>query len=83
LRGLRAGAPVTLAGVTLIPIERTRIRSETLPHGYWVEVTKEALAVVICDLAGPRALDVEARELPLDELVAEIPGLESVIARFR
>jgi hypothetical protein len=79
---LRAGAPITLAGITLIPIERVRISAEKQRCACWLNATKEALAVVICDRDGPRALDVEAQELPIDELIGEIPDLEPVLAEL-
>jgi hypothetical protein len=83
LRELRAGAAVTLAGVTLIPIERVRVSSERQPHAVWLHATKEALAVVICDPAGPRVLDVWGREWPVGRFVAEIPELGSLLAALR
>lgn len=77
---LRAGAPIMVAGTTLIPVERVWTRSEAYPFGYWLGIGKEAFAVVICDLEGPRAVDIEARELPLDEFAAQVRGLESLLA---
>lgn len=80
---LRAGTPITAAGITLIPIERVRIDSGTQPHAYWFNATKEAVAVVICAPEGPRAVDVQAHEWPLDELIAQVPELEAVLTKAR
>lgn len=79
---LRAGAPITVAGITLIPIERVLIHSEEPPYACWLSASKEAVAVVICGPKGARAVDVQARERPIDELIAEIPELEPVLAQF-
>jgi hypothetical protein len=79
---LRAGAPITVAGITLIPIERVRVSSEKQRTAYWLNAKKEAVAVVICDLEGPRAVDVEARERPIDEFIRDIPELEFLLAEF-
>jgi len=79
---LRAGAPITVAGITLIPIERVWTNSEKQPYAYWFNATKEAVAVVICELEGPRAVDVEAHERPIDELIVEVPELESLLTVF-
>lgn len=79
---LRAGAPITVAGITLIPIERVRIVCEKQPYAYWLNASKEAVAVVICGVEGPRVVDVEARERPIDEFITEIPELESLLAEF-
>lgn len=76
---LRAGAPITVAGITLIPIERVRINSGKQWYAYWLNATKEAVAVVICEREGPRIIDVEARERPIDEFITEVPELESLL----
>jgi hypothetical protein len=79
---LRAGDPVTVAGVTLIPIERLRISAEKQPYAYWLDATKDVYALVICDHQGPRAVDVEAKERPVDEFITEIPELETLLTQF-
>ncbi len=78
---LRAGAPITVAGMTLVPIERLRVDAGEQFGGCWCNATKEAVAVVICDPAGPRAVDVQARECPIEEFLHEIPELAAIVAR--
>jgi uncharacterized spore protein YtfJ len=79
---LRAGAPITVAGITLIPIERMRINSEKQSFAYWLNATKEVVAVVICEREGPRLLNVEAEERCIDELIFEVPELGSMLLEF-
>jgi hypothetical protein len=79
---LRAGAPITVAGMTLIPIARVRIHSEKQTSAYWLNATKEAVAVVICEREGSCILDVEAHERPIDEFMTEVPELESLLTEF-
>jgi len=79
---LRTGTPITVAGITLIPIERLRISFEKQPYVYWLNVTKEALAVVICDSEGPRVVDVEAHERSIGEFIAAMPELESLLKKY-
>ena len=79
---LRAGAPITVAGITLIPIERVRIHSEKQSHAYWLNATKEAVAVVICEREGPRIIDVEAHERHIDEFIKVVPELNSLLTEF-
>lgn len=79
---LRAGAPITVGRVAVIPIERVRIDSEKLADGYWLNVALEAVAVVICEGGNPRALDVEARERRVDEFLTKIPELEPLLQEF-
>lgn len=79
---LRAGAPITVAGITLIPIERVQINSEKQSHAYWFNATKQAVAIVICELEGPRIIDVEEHERRIDELITEVPELKSLLTEF-
>jgi len=76
---LHAGTPITVAGITMIPIERLRIDSEKQPYAYVFNATKEVLAVVICGPEGPRIVDTEARERSIDEFITEIPALASLL----
>ncbi len=77
-----AATPITVAGMPLIPIERVRIHRGMQPCAHWLEASKEAVAVVICEPEGPRAVDVGAQERPIGELIAEISELESVLTEF-
>lgn len=77
---LRAGAPLTVAGITLIPIERLRIDAVRQPQAYWFNASKDAVAVVICSTEGMRVVDVEANERSIDEFITAIPGLASLLA---
>lgn len=41
MNGLRPGAPITVAGITLIPIERVRIDSGVLSRAWWLSAANE------------------------------------------
>lgn len=73
---LQADPPITVAGITLIPIAKVRIESERRTHACRFGVVKEAVAVVICEAGSVRVVDVEAQERSLDELIAQVPGLK-------
>jgi len=75
---LRAGAPITLAGMILIPIERVQVNSEKQSFGYWLNATKEAVAIVICEPQGPRLMNISIEDHSLDKIFTELPELESI-----
>jgi len=75
---LRAGAPITLSGMILIPIERVKVNSEKQSFGYWLNATKEAIAIVICEPQGPRLMNISIEEPSLDKIFTELPELESI-----
>jgi uncharacterized spore protein YtfJ len=78
---LCAGVPISVAGITLIPIERVRIYSEKQAKGYWLTGTKEAVAVMICEREGARIIDLEAHEHSVDEFITQVPELESLLIK--
>jgi uncharacterized spore protein YtfJ len=78
-----AGSPIKLAGVTLIPIEQLRIRSDEQPDAYWIHAIKEAIAVIICDENGLRVINIETPELSIEEFIRKVPELETLLAEIR
>lgn len=77
---LAAGKPITVAGITLIPIVRLRIDAAHLPYSYLFNATKTAQAVVICGPESPpRVMDMEARECRLDDYLTILPELASLM----
>jgi hypothetical protein len=80
MEALRAASPLRLGDVTLVPIEHTGIRSNMDDAGYWVSALKEAIAVVVCDASGVRALDADSSEIALDALIRKTPNLGAILS---
>lgn len=78
---LRVGAPLAVGGAVLIPVERVAVKVERHRRGLWIGATKEVTALVVCEPDRLRAIDVQARELPVEDLIREIPGLAAVIGK--
>lgn len=79
---LSAGQPVTLGGLTLLPIERTRVLAQ-ISHGRpWVAASKQVHVLILRDAAGLRAFDADARPLPLAQLRQQLPDLDAWLARL-
>lgn len=76
---VRAGAPLRVGSVTLLPIERVVVRSEVGALGAWFSAAKEPYALVVRDAGGIRALDVGAPAISLEALREEIPGLDAML----
>ena len=77
---LRAGNPLVAGDVTLVPIERCFIQSNTEDMGCWLSGLKEPFAIIVCDATGIRAFDMEATEIPVESLIHKIPNLGTVLA---
>ena len=50
--------------------------------GYWLYGSREPVSIVVCDAHGVRALNIQAHELSLTELIRDVPGLEAVLEEF-
>jgi len=77
---VRAGTPLRVGSVTLLPIERVVVHSDMGPLGAWFTAAKEAYALVVRDAGGIRALDIGATAVSLEALREGIPGLDAVLA---
>lgn len=77
---LRAGSPLVIGAVALLPIERSVRRSWGGPAGAGFSITLEPYALVIRDAAGIRAFGVDAGELALDPLRLGVAGLDEALA---
>jgi hypothetical protein len=82
MAALRAGSPLRVGDVTLVPVERVRIRSDQRDAGCWMSAFKEPVAVVVCDAGGVRALAVESSEIALDVLIRETPNLAAILSEL-
>lgn len=80
---LRAANPLRVGDVTIVPVERTDIQSDTGNSGCWIGGFKTVFAVVVRDAKGVRALAADSSEIPLDDLIRETPNLRGVIAELQ
>lgn len=79
---LRAGNPLTIADVTLVPIERSAIQSDIGNMGYWLTGFKEPFAVVVCDATGTHAFGIDSAEIAVDMLIQKVPNLCAILSRI-
>ena len=77
---VRAGTPLRVGSVTLLPIERVVVHSGVGALGAWFSAAKEPYALVVRDAGGVRVLDIGAGLFSLEALREGIPGLDSVLA---
>ena len=72
---LQIGQSVKVGEVTIIPIEQISIDRETRPHMHWWHGSKQVYALVILSSTGMHAMDTDAREVNVNELIARVPQL--------
>lgn len=76
---LEVGRPLTVGAVTLLPIERTVVRAGGQDAHTWLFASKDLYAIVLSDAAGTRAVDADAAEIPLEQLLEKVPQLDAAL----
>lgn len=70
------GSPLTIAGITLIPIIETSLHSWQRKGGISFLGMKQPLSVVVISPSEKKAFKISGEEVPLDELIEEVPILK-------
>jgi len=76
----RAGSPLKVGSMALLPIERVVVNVNHGRDRAWFMFAKEPFALVVRDSSGMRALTTTASAVSLDELRERIPDLETLLA---
>jgi uncharacterized spore protein YtfJ len=72
---LKAGKPVTVDNVTLLPIERLTIHSKKMDFCHWIAAQKEPYAIILRDSKGIRAFDMEGNDVSIECLMKAVSDL--------
>jgi len=70
---------VTVAGVTLIPIAEVSLNYWCGNSGISFFGVKQPIAVVIVSPSAKRAFRITGEEIPLAQLIEEVPGIREVL----
>jgi uncharacterized spore protein YtfJ len=79
---VQMGKPITLTGITLVPIEKVAVGNHRLGQVFWLYGSKDPLAVLVCDGDGVRVLSIQEPQFTLAELARKVPGLASALAQL-
>ena len=82
MAALRAGKPLRVGAVTLVPIERSGIASSSGAAGYWLSAVKEAFHDTFARAWAGGALAVDTADVALDALIRETPNLGAILSEL-
>ena len=71
--------PVAVAGVTLIPIVKVSLNYWRGNSGVSFFGVKQPFGVVVVSPSAKRAFRITGEEVPLDQLIQEVPGIKEVL----
>ena len=77
---LQAGMPFSVGSTILLPIERIVIHTKRDKTHGWFSIVKEPYALALRDASGIRAVDTDAIAVSLEQLRAQIPHIDDVLA---
>lgn len=76
---LGADTPVTVAGVTLIPVTETILNRWPVKKGVSFLGIKRPMGVIMISPSWKKAFRISGEEIPLDQFIQEVPGIKEVL----
>ena len=74
-------SPVAIAGTTLIPVVKSSLNCQSSGDTIFFSGIKQPVSIVVASPSGKKAFEITGREIPLDQLIQEIPGLVPMLER--
>lgn len=78
---LKTETPLDVAGVTIIPVVKTRLDYWSNKGGTSYLCSKEPVSVVVFSDSVKMALCIDGEEISIGELAAEIPDLQEMLEK--
>jgi hypothetical protein len=79
MKETRAGSPVAIGGLTVIPLEEVSSYHGTLGRGLAFFASRRPIGVIVSSAAGKRAIDVNGADVPLETYTGRIEGLQELL----
>ena len=79
---IEPGAPVTIAGVTLLPIVKTRLDYWQGKGGFSSIGIKQPVGIVVISPQSKQAFRISGEEVALDQLLEEVPEIKALLEAF-
>lgn len=71
--------PVTIAGVTLLPVSKVTISCRHGQRGITLSGSKQPVSVIIVTPSGKRAFRLSGEEITLDQFARETPDIRETL----
>ncbi len=76
---IEISSPLKVRGVTVISVIQSSLQCRRYGTGIAFLGTKQPVSVVIISPSGKKAFRITGEEVPLDQLIQEIPAVEKLI----
>ena len=79
---VKAGQPVRIGEITLVPIEHTFVSCLSMAGGVVVRGSKELAGIVVVSGKNRYAIDLTGEEMPLGHSLKQVPELARLLDRL-
>jgi hypothetical protein len=79
---VRVEAPVTIAGITVVPVVETAKNRWSARRGFSFLGFKQPVSVIIVTSEGKKAFNMDGEELSLEQLGEEFPAIKEALAEL-
>ncbi len=76
---VKAGQPIRVGEMTLVPIERTFVSCVGMEGGAVVQGSKSLAGIVVVSGKSKYAIDLTGEEVPLDRYLDQVPELARLL----
>ena len=76
---VRVDGPITVAGVTLIPVTKVSLNCQAGRGGVSFFGVKHPVDIVLVTSSEKMAFRITGEEIPLDQLIQEVPNIREVV----
>ena len=71
--------PVTIAGVTLVPVTKVSLNHWCCKHGFSCFDIKQPVSVVVISPSAKKAFRITGEEVSFDQLIREVPDIQEML----
>ena len=75
------GSPVAIAGITLILVTKMSLNCQPGGNNIFFSGVKQPVGIVVASPSTKKAFDITGKEIPLNQLIQEAPGLAGILER--
>jgi uncharacterized spore protein YtfJ len=75
------GSPVAIAGITLVLVTKMSLSCQPSGSNIFFSGAKQPIGIVVASPSTKKAFEITGKEIPLDQLIQEVPGLAGMLER--
>ena len=79
---VKAGQPIRVGEITMVPIERTIVTCVGMHGGAAVRGSKDLAGIVVVSGKNRYAIDLTGEEVPVDRYLKQVPELARLLDRL-